>query len=114
MTHAGQLRDRATFQRKAQDAHSRRTGAWGEDIVRDCAVRYLRAGETVLEARLQGVQTAVLTVRPEGLDDVDNGWRATVRDARTLVETVFDIKGRIPNGDYVDFTAQSEGNGGGV
>lgn len=120
MIHPGQLRDSVTLQRQAEDANGDRLGAtWEDAVVRDCRVTYLRAGETVLEARLRGVTTVVITVRlgsdPDVLQ-VDNTWRAVVTNAQTGAVVTYDIKSALPHesGDYVDFTAQDAGRSGGV
>lgn len=120
MTRPGQLIHSVTLQQRSLDANGDRLGAtWIDDVVRDCAVTYLRGGEIVLEARLQGVTTAVITVRladDPAVLQVGNGWRALVTDGRTGQVATYDIKAALPqaSGDYVDFTAQDEGTAGGL
>lgn len=113
MTRAGQLKDSVTLQQRAADENGDRlSDTWGDDIVRNARIVYLRRGETVLEARLQGVQPAVITVyRDANVDQVTNGWRAVSREGR-----VFDIKSVAPqeNGVFVDFTAEANGTDGGA
>jgi hypothetical protein len=115
VTRAGQLRDSVTLQRRGLDANGDRlSDTWGDDVVRDARIVYQRRGEAVLEARLQGVQPAWITVRLDGdplVAQVTTGWRAVSRDGH-----VFDIKSVAPDEDgvFVVFTAEDNGTDGGA
>jgi hypothetical protein len=115
MTLAGQLKDSVTLQRRDLDANGDRlSDNWVDDVVRDARIVYQRRGEAVLEARLQGLQPAWITVRlgdDPAVAQVTSGWRAVARDGR-----IFDIKSVAPHesGDFVDFTAEANGTDGGA
>ncbi len=76
MTHAGQLRDRVSFQQRSLDVNGDRRGAWVEEFTRPARIVALRGTEVVLQQRLAGVQPSVVTVRADAATrGVTNAWR---------------------------------------
>jgi SPP1 family predicted phage head-tail adaptor len=68
--------------------------------------RYLRGGETVQAARLEGRQPVIITVRASSeTRQVRTEWR--IRDTRTGTE--FNIRGIVPTEDrrFLEITAES-------
>lgn len=62
---AGLLSRRALFQARVEqsDGFGNTVSSWQDAFTRWCHVRYLKGGETVMAARLEGRQPVVLTVR---------------------------------------------------
>lgn len=103
----GALHERVAFDRPEPqpDGQGGVIDGWCEMFCRWANYRYLRGGETVQAARLEGRQPVVITVRKDGeTKQVTTDWR--VRDARD--GTVFNIRAIMP-GDrgYLEITAES-------
>jgi SPP1 family predicted phage head-tail adaptor len=86
MTSAGDLRNRLGFFRRpvASDGHGNNEGEFSDTPDFECAgeVRVRFGGETVLAARLQGQETATITVRRSAVTlAVTTDWR--IRDMRS-------------------------------
>ncbi|WP_411838576.1 phage head closure protein [Paracoccus sp. ME4] len=78
---AGSLRDRATFEGRANqsDGFGNQVGAWTAAFYRRCHVRFLRGTESVLAARLEGRQPVIITVRN------DRKTKAITPDMRVIL-----------------------------
>lgn len=114
MPGAGALTERVRFERRAEDANGVRRGAWGADARTVYAkVIFPRGGEAVSQARMQGNQPAVFTVRASAaMLAVDNSWRAVhLRTGR-----VYNLKSSElhPARDFIDLLAAHDGAGGGA
>lgn len=76
----GQLRERVTFQRRAQvpDGHgNEEAGDWTDQFSVSARLTPRLGGEDVIAARMTGVQPYILTVRVSGaVRTVDSSWRA--------------------------------------
>lgn len=84
MSAAGRLRERLTFQSRAEvaDGYGNHEGAWVDRFTAAGRVLPLRGGEAVLGARLGGLQPVVITIRAcAAAQAVTAAWRAV--DART-------------------------------
>lgn len=115
MPGAGELEERITLQRRALDANGDREGDWADEITRWAQVIWLKGSETVINARLQGLQPAVLVVVDEEATRlVDNSWRAVGVTPR-IAGMIFDIKAAAPAKDpgYRDLTVEQNGALGG-
>lgn len=90
----GELRDRYTFQRRAADVvvdGLNRPGGWEGDLTVWAKTQYLKGGEGVQQARLQGLQPVILTIRASTASRaINNAWQAV--DARDPTR-VFNITG---------------------
>lgn len=78
---AGDLRDRATFERRLDelDGFGNTVSRWGQGFTRWCHVRYLRGSEAIIAARLEGRQPVIITVRKDPQTDlVVPGMRCAV------------------------------------
>ena len=103
MPATGLMRDRFRFERRAADSTDAggidRPGDWDAANAVTCAaqVAYLRGSEAVQDARLQGDQPVVLTIRvSRAARAIDNAWRAV--DTRDPTR-VFDVTSIAPNRD---------------
>ena len=79
---------------------------WGERYRCRAHYRFLRGGETVQAARLEGRQPVVITVRSSSeTRQVRTEWR--IRDTRTGTE--FNIRSIVPTEDrrFLEITAES-------
>ncbi|MDX3806306.1 phage head closure protein [Bosea thiooxidans] len=109
MSTAGDLRSSVHLQVQTEvtDEYGNVTGNdWVTQLTTPARIRILKGSETVMAGRLQGTQTAVITVRHQPLmDTVTNAWRAV--DARR--GTTFNIRSVTPDerGAFVDILAQS-------
>lgn len=109
---AGDLDQRVAFDALVlvPDGHGGTETDWAQDEAATkvwANFRYLRGGETVIAARLDGRQPVVVTVRrnPE-TRRIDTSWR--MRDLRTGVP--YNIRsGPVPTDDrgYLEFTVES-------
>ena len=105
---AGRLDERVLFQApvSSADGQGGTINGWATGFSRWAGYIRLRGGETVLAARLSGVQPTVIRVRadPETLT-IDPTWRAT--DERT--GEVFAIRAVVLSDDraFIDVTAES-------
>ena len=81
---AGKLRDRLHFQRRAlvDDGYgNEQSGDWETQFTADASLVPLRGGETVLAARLSGIQPFVIRIRSNVASrEVNTSWR--IVDAR--------------------------------
>lgn len=79
---------------------------WTQEHVCRANFRYLRGGETVQAARLQGKQPVVITVRAcANLNDLNPSW--IIRDARRVGHE-YNIRSAVPSDNrlYVEITAE--------
>ncbi|TCR01069.1 head-tail adaptor protein [Neorhizobium sp. JUb45] len=109
---AGDLDQRVAFDASVSvpDGHGGTETGWAQDDVATKVAanfRYLRGGEAVLAARLDGRQPVVVTVRRSSKTRlIDTNWR--MRDVRTGI--VYNIRsGPVPTDDrgYLEFTVES-------
>lgn len=114
MTSAGDLRHRIGFYRRpvVSDGHGNVEGAFPADPEFSCSadVKVRFGGETVLAARLQGQQTATITVRRSAATlAVTTDWR--IQDMRD--GTIWNIRsGPVDPDDgrmWLEFLCQSGG-----
>jgi len=73
---------------------------YSEQFRRECAMMYLRGGETVQAARLDGRQPAVVTVPIDSDTELVTPTRWRLRDIRTGKE--FNIQAIVPTDDMQD------------
>lgn len=105
---SGQLFDRMAFDAPtlAADGHGGNVSGWSEQFTCYANIMFLRGGETVQAARLQGRQPVVVTIRnnTEG-QAVLPSWR--MRDARS--GTVYNIRSIVRSDDrmFLELTAES-------
>lgn len=108
----GELRERLRFEtrpKRPDDGYGNVEGPWQIEFVVKARVRPLIGSETVIAARLAGVQPVRITVRSsKAARAVTNGWRAVdVADS----SRVFNITSPPANIDerkkYLDIMAQS-------
>lgn len=81
---AGKLKERFAFDRRKvqNDGYGNTQGAWEQQYVCAAARDFLRGGESVIAARLQGTQVALITIRScLASRAITTDWRA--RDTRT-------------------------------
>lgn len=81
-------------------------GGWIERYAARATYRYLRGGETVMQARLAGQQTIVVKIRSAAAArDITPEWR--MRDVRRNTE--YNIRSIAPSDDrlYLELTCQS-------
>ncbi|WP_164512752.1 head-tail adaptor protein [Caulobacter vibrioides] len=107
---SGEFRERVQFQQRAEDANGDRLGDWETEDRFKTAARYtfLRGGETVMQARLTGVQPVVIRVRASGaMREVTADFR--VLDLRT--GAAFNIRSVLPDlrRKVIDFTCDTGG-----
>lgn len=117
MSTASDLRDRLRFERKGLDARGRRTLDWdadGDHLEVQAGVTWLRRGEAVQQARLQGQSPVVIKVWASAASrGVDNSWRAIdLRSGRVINLTT---PGE-PTRDrlFLEFLGSADGSSGGV
>lgn len=87
---AGKLDRRVTFDSPTRDADGVQNGWLNDALTRWAHFRYLRGGEAVLAARLQGRQVVVATVRADtATGAITSEWRmkhaGTEYNIRTVV-----------------------------
>lgn len=74
---AGDLKERWTFQQRAEDGNGDRRGKWEEGFTVWTAVTWLIGTEAVMQDRLTGVQPVVLSVRASSMTrQITPAWRA--------------------------------------
>jgi len=99
----GELRDRVTFAQPASvsDEYGNEESGFADQFTVAANVLYVRGGEQVMAARLEGRQPVVLTIRSSS-DSVRiaPGWKAT--DARDA-SRIFNIRSIQPS-DRKDYT----------
>jgi head-tail adaptor len=91
MMNAQKLRERFAFDMRpvAQDGYGNSQGEWVQQFTCAAARDFLRGGEGVIAARLQGTQVALVTIRASSQSRaVTSEWRA--RDLRT--EDIYNIR----------------------
>lgn len=109
MTTAGDLRSSVHLQARSEidDGYGNPiTGPFETVLTAPARIRILKGSETVIAARLQGTQTAVISLRNQpSLASVTTAWRAV--DART--GQTFNIRAITPDerGAFVDLLAES-------
>lgn len=106
---AGQLRDRVTFALRSSgtDEFGNGEGDFADQFTVWARVQYLRGGEDVMAARLQGNQPVVITVRAStDTRRITTDWRAT--DERDATR-VFNVRSASPGErrDSIDLLCQS-------
>ncbi|GGD30797.1 head-tail adaptor protein [Aureimonas glaciei] len=104
---AGQLRERFAFDgpTEVDDGYGGVVAGFGEQFSVAARRQYLRGGEAVQAARLQGKQPVILTVRRSSQTEaITTQWRA--RDART--GEVFNIRSIEPSEDRSGFDILAE------
>ena len=85
--HTGQLRDRITLQRRADDENGDPLGGWSSAFWRMVKLLNLRGGEGVLQQRLQGSQPVLLVVRADPETRmIDNSFRAINHRTRQIYD----------------------------
>lgn len=105
---APRLKERVAFDRPGgvSDGQGGITKEWVEEIPKvGAAFRYLRGGETVQAARLEGRQPVVATIRNNGVaKQIDATWR--MRDL--FQPHVYAVQSVIPTDDdlYLEITAE--------
>lgn len=80
-TTLGKMRARAAFQERIEenDGFGNYVGRWVDRFERWTNLRLLRGGETVMAARLEARQPAILTVRKDSdTDQITADWRVLV------------------------------------
>jgi hypothetical protein len=85
---------------------SKTAGRWEDQSGElSCNMKYLRAGEAVLNGRLGGISTVVIRIRETAARDADLTWR--IKDK--LRSEVFAIGSIIPTdcGRWLEFTCQT-------
>ena len=95
----GDLNRKLAFQGKGRDRWDLVCNLWAH-------VRYLRGSERVIQGRLQGSNTTIVTVARHGFSEqVKTPWR--IRDART--GEVFNIRSIIfsEDGGFIEFTCET-------
>lgn len=109
MSTAGDLRSSVHLQVQTEvtDEYGNVTGNdWVTQLTAPARIRILRGSETVMAGRLQGTQTAVITLRNQpSLASATNAWRAV--NART--GQTYNIRSVTPDerGAFVDLLCQS-------
>jgi head-tail adaptor len=99
----GDLRDRVTFAQPASstDEYGNVESGFEDQFTVAASILYVRGGEQVMAARLEGRQPVVLTIRSSSQSEqIGPGWKAT--DARDD-SRIFNIRSIQP-GDRKDFT----------
>ena len=103
---APKLVDSLSFDAPIYDLRGLQTG-WSEDAYSCRAqIRYLRGGEAVQAARLDGKQPVVVTIRRSDVADmITSDWK--VKDARR--GTIFNVRAIVPTEDraWLEITAES-------
>lgn len=76
-----ELSYRAAFERRteANDGYGNTQDVWAASFTRWCGITYLKGGETVMGARLEGRQPVILTVR------ADSETRIITPDMRAII-----------------------------
>ncbi|WP_421406831.1 phage head completion protein [Agrobacterium tumefaciens] len=95
---AGSLHERIAFEARApeDDQHGNVEGDFVEQFQRRAGFTFLRGGEAVIAARLEGRQPVVVLVRSDSETRlVDTDWQ--MRDVRT--SKVYAVKSIIPSDD---------------
>lgn len=90
----GALDHRATFQSPVQerDEDGQIVQGWRDEFTGWANVRYLRGGESVMQARMQSKTPAILTFRSSAeARRVTSEWRVLARD-RSGMERLFEVK----------------------
>lgn len=91
---AGDLDRKVTFQSPVQqrDEDGQVHQGWKDEFEAWAAVRHLRGGESVMQARMASRSPAILTIRnSEAARRVTSEWRVKARD-RSGVERLFEVK----------------------
>lgn len=105
---AGDLFERVAFDVRSSDddGHGNYNGEFVEQFQRRAGFTFLRGGETVIAARLEGRQPVVVLVRSDSQTRmIDTDWR--MRDVRTSV--VYAVKSIIPSDDRLWLSITVEG-----
>lgn len=105
---AGDLYQKVAFDEPVtqSDGQGGTINGWSERFQRRAHYLWLRGGETVQAARLEGRQPLVITVRSDsGTRQITTDWRA--RDARS--GAIFNIRGIVPsdNRAFLEITVES-------
>ncbi|MCD1620744.1 head-tail adaptor protein [Salipiger manganoxidans] len=103
---AGNLRDRFAFDGPVYDARGVQVGMQPDLLICNGNVRYLRGGESVQAARLDGKQPVVVTIRRSSVaDSITTDW--VMRDVRG--GTRYNVRAVVPTVDrqWLEITAES-------
>lgn len=105
---AGDLFYRVAFDKRESqsDGYGNEDGSFVEQFQRRAGFTFLRGGETVIAARLEGRQPVIVLVRSDAQTRlVDADWQ--MRDVRT--STVYAVKSTIPSDDrqWLHITVES-------
>lgn len=105
---SGSLFDRVAFDAPtvSADGYGGNVSGWSEQFTTQAHIMYLRGGETVQAARLQGRQPVVVTIRNSAQGQaVLPSWR--MRDVRSGM--VYNIRSivRSDNRQFLELTAES-------
>lgn len=108
LTTVGQMRQEVILDARedVDDGRGNVITTWVEKVRAPARIRVLKGHETVMAGRLQGIQTAVITMRMQpAMEDAEPSWRC--RDARK--GTVYNIRAITPDerGAFVDLLAES-------
>jgi head-tail adaptor len=77
MPGAGDLKDRITFQARANDANGDPLGVWTNQFTVWAQAIWLRGSEVAVQQRLEGKQPVALVVRASSQTrQIDTSWRA--------------------------------------
>lgn len=107
MTGAGDLRERFAFDKRilSSDGAGNQQGVWEEQFILSVQRGFLRGGESVQAARLEGRAPALLTIWSSGLSrSITTDWRC--RDTRS--DDVFNIRAVTPRqtNDFIDLLVE--------
>lgn len=105
---AGALREAVAFDSPTAmaDGFGGQTEGWTEEFLTRARFRYLRGGETVQAARLEGRQPVVVTIRAcADARAITTAWR--MRDTRR--GEVYNIRSIVPTDDrqFMELTCES-------
>lgn len=96
---AGAMRDRLRFEKRVEieDGAGNTVGDWASQFVRSAEIRPLKGTESVIAARLQGTQPALVMVRFDSqTETITPEWRAVdTRDGTIYaIQTAADMERR--------------------
>jgi head-tail adaptor len=107
-TNAGQLRERVAFDERVviEDEYGNQTGDFAEVFQCRAGFIYLRGGEAVIAARLEGRQPVVARVRPSSQTrQIEPDWR--MRDMRTGESFAVRSIAPTPDRKWIDVTTEA-------
>lgn len=105
---AGELRERVRFERRVtvSDGYGNEQGDWIQELTVAARIQPLRGSESVMAARLQGVQPVLIVVRASSASRaIKTDWRAV--DARSGVAYAIKTATLREGGDYIDLLCEA-------